>query len=178
MSPIPPTSAPAVSTSVSPPWSQFCCGDQQAGSSAPALLNTQQLTARKPDSLTPRHLWVGVFRWSTEGRELILYTKTSNRLPGVGVAVLGQGSEQPQGRQAFGQDRKLNVGRSMGLWSMIFPPSRPNCAVLSRLVVSDSATPWIVACQAPLSTGFPRQEYWSGSISFSRGPFEPRSPAL
>ena len=24
------------------------------------------------------------------------------------------------------------------------------------------ATPWTVACQAPLSTGFPRQEYWSG----------------
>ena len=22
---------------------------------------------------------------------------------------------------------------------------------------------WMVACQAPLSTGFPRQEYWSGS---------------
>ena len=24
------------------------------------------------------------------------------------------------------------------------------------------ATPWIVACQAPLSMEFPRQEYWSG----------------
>ena len=24
------------------------------------------------------------------------------------------------------------------------------------------ATPWIVTCQAPLSMGFPRQEYWSG----------------
>ena len=24
------------------------------------------------------------------------------------------------------------------------------------------ATPWIVAHQAPLSMGFPRQEYWSG----------------
>ena len=29
--------------------------------------------------------------------------------------------------------------------------------------MSDSFTnPWIVACQAPLSMGFPRQEYWSG----------------
>ena len=30
-------------------------------------------------------------------------------------------------------------------------------------------TPWTVACQAPLSIGFPRQEYWSGwvTISFS-----------
>ena len=30
------------------------------------------------------------------------------------------------------------------------------------LVVSDSATPWTVAHQAPLSMGFPRQESWSG----------------
>ena len=29
------------------------------------------------------------------------------------------------------------------------------------LVVSDSATPWTVALQAPLSMGFSRQEYWS-----------------
>ena len=29
-------------------------------------------------------------------------------------------------------------------------------------VVSDSAAPWTVALQAPLSIGFPRQEYWSG----------------
>ena len=28
--------------------------------------------------------------------------------------------------------------------------------------MSDSATSWTVACQAPLSIGFPRQEYWSG----------------
>ena len=36
------------------------------------------------------------------------------------------------------------------------------CAVLSRSVMSYSATPWTVAHQAPLSVGFPRQEYWSG----------------
>ena len=30
-------------------------------------------------------------------------------------------------------------------------------------VCADSiVTPWIVACQAPLSMGFSRQEYWSG----------------
>ena len=27
-------------------------------------------------------------------------------------------------------------------------------------------TPWTIACQAPLSMGFPEQEYWSG-LSFS-----------
>ena len=34
------------------------------------------------------------------------------------------------------------------------------CSVAS--VVSDSATPWTVARQAPLSMGLSRQEYWSG----------------
>ena len=33
---------------------------------------------------------------------------------------------------------------------------------VSHSVVSDSATPWTVACQAPLSVGFSRQEHWSG----------------
>ena len=29
--------------------------------------------------------------------------------------------------------------------------------------MSDSfVTPWTVACQSPLSMGFPKQEYWSG----------------
>ena len=28
--------------------------------------------------------------------------------------------------------------------------------------MSNSATPWTVACQAPPSMGFSRQEYWSG----------------
>ena len=32
----------------------------------------------------------------------------------------------------------------------------------SRSVVSDSATPWTVAHQAPLPMGFSRQEYWNG----------------
>ena len=37
-----------------------------------------------------------------------------------------------------------------------------HCALLSRSVVSDSATPWTVARQAPPSMGFSRQDYWSG----------------
>ena len=37
-------------------------------------------------------------------------------------------------------------------------------AVLSHPVVSDCVTPWTVACQAPLSMGFSRQEYWSGLL--------------
>ena len=38
--------------------------------------------------------------------------------------------------------------------------------MFSCSVTSDSfVTPWPVACQAPLSMGFPRQESWSG-LSF------------
>ena len=59
----------------------------------------------------------------------------------------------------------------------------PQCAVLSRSVMSDSVIPWTVARQAPLSMGFSRQEYWSGLPCPPPGDFpnpgvEPRSPAL
>ena len=45
------------------------------------------------------------------------------------------------------------------------------------------ATPWTIACQASLSMGFSRQEYWSGLPFPSRGDLsdpgiKPRSPAL
>ena len=55
---------------------------------------------------------------------------------------------------------------------------------LSR--VQDFATPWLVACHSPLSTGFSRQEYWSG-LPFPSPedlpnpgiePVSPSSPAL
>ena len=44
-------------------------------------------------------------------------------------------------------------------------------------------TPWTIACQAPLSMGFSRQEYWSGLPFPSPGDLsnpgiEPASPAL
>ena len=44
-------------------------------------------------------------------------------------------------------------------------------------------TPWTVAHQAPLSMGFPRQEYWSVLLFPSPGDFpnpgiKPTSPAL
>ena len=45
------------------------------------------------------------------------------------------------------------------------------------------ATPWTVACQAPLCMGFPRQEYWSGLPLPSPGDrldpeIKPASPVL
>ena len=54
---------------------------------------------------------------------------------------------------------------------------------VSCSVMSDSATPWTVACQAPLSMKFSRQEYWSGLPFSSPGDLsdpgiKPRSLAL
>ena len=54
---------------------------------------------------------------------------------------------------------------------------------VSHSVVSDSAILWTVACQAPLSMGFSKQEYWSGLAFSSPGDLpdsgiESRSPAL
>ena len=50
-------------------------------------------------------------------------------------------------------------------------------------VMSNSATPWTVAHQAPLFTGFSGQEYWSGMLFLSPGDLsnpgiEPESPTL
>ena len=49
------------------------------------------------------------------------------------------------------------------------------------IVMSNSATPWTVACQAPLSMEFSRQEYWSSLPYPPPGDLpdpgiEPRSP--
>ena len=54
------------------------------------------------------------------------------------------------------------------------------------LVVSDSETPWTVACQAPWSMGFLSKEYWSGLLFPPTGdlpdpgiePASPGAPAL
>ena len=57
------------------------------------------------------------------------------------------------------------------------------CAVLSHSVMSNSATPWVVACQAPLSMGILQERILECvAVSSSRGFSQPRnqtrSPAL
>ena len=50
---------------------------------------------------------------------------------------------------------------------------------VSGSAVRDSATPWTVACQAPLSIDFPRQEYWrSGCHFLLQGTFPTRGSNL
>ena len=54
--------------------------------------------------------------------------------------------------------------------------------MLNCSVMSNSATPWTIACQASLSMGFSRPEHWSRLTFSSPGDFpdpriEPASPA-
>ena len=77
----------------------------------------------------------------------------------------------------------------MSLVSVLVISSAPSTVrmlvqLLSRVRLF--ATPWTVACQAPLSIELPRQEYWSG-LPFpsledlphpGTGPISPASPAL
>ena len=66
----------------------------------------------------------------------------------------------------------------------VSPPTSPlhqRMEVLLAQSCRDSATPWMVASQAPLSMGFSRQEYWSGLPCPPPGDLpnpgiEPRSP--
>ena len=56
------------------------------------------------------------------------------------------------------------------------------CGLVAKLCPT-LATPWTVACQAHLSMGFSRQEYWSGlpfpsPWDLPNPGIEPRSPAL
>ena len=56
-----------------------------------------------------------------------------------------------------------------------------SCVLVSHVLLF--VTPWITACQAPLSMGFSRQGYWSGLPFPSPGDFpdpgtEPGSPVL
>ena len=62
-------------------------------------------------------------------------------------------------------------------------PERAQVKVKSLSCVRLFATPWTVACQAPLSMGFSRQGYWSGLLFPSPGDLPNpgiviRSPAL
>ena len=57
------------------------------------------------------------------------------------------------------------------------------CKCVGHSVMPDSATPWTVACQAPLFMEFSRQDYWSGLPFPSPGDLpnpaiKHRSPAL
>ena len=88
----------------------------------------------------------------------------------VSVCVVGRGLHAETAQSSLTVIFKLVLS---GLTSIILVVLHVS---LVTLVMSDSVTPWLVTCQAPLSMGFSRQEYWSGfPISFSRGSSQPRN---
>ena len=46
--------------------------------------------------------------------------------------------------------------------TFLISPSGFQCQSVSHSVMSNSVTPWTVACKDPLSMRFAKQEYWSG----------------
>ena len=63
-----------------------------------------------------------------------------------------------------GVQPSLQAARSQDLSKLprLSPPLLPtDISGLYPSAMSNSATPWTAACQAPLSMGFPRHEYWS-----------------
>ena len=58
------------------------------------------------------------------------------------------------------REKHISKFDSIKTYVCLYFPSLCVCA--SRSVVSDSATPWTIDYQAPLSMEFSRQEYWSG----------------
>ena len=62
-----------------------------------------------------------------------------------------------------------NKMKAMGLY-----PDKGACILSHFNRVQLFATLWTVACQAPLSMGFSRQEYWSGLHALLQGIFPPQ----
>ena len=89
-------------------------------------------------------------------------------------------------RRAHSLTKLTLTEHMLGLPALLQTGDREMLFVLSHSVVSDSGTPWLAARQAPLSVGFPRQEYQSGLPFPPSGdlpdpgiePTSPESPAL
>ena len=85
-------------------------------------------------------------------------------LPGVfllSICQSGTAAETPTEKECLVLPCRRTV---IPVWH---PPQQPGLSVPSDMcsgtsVVSDSVTPWTGTCQAPLSMGFSRQEYWIG----------------
>ena len=70
-----------------------------------------------------------------------------------------------------GRSTLISQGKSTEIWCSFPPRTQTVCPSFDWSCVCDLSrfsciwffvTPWTVALQAPLSMGFPRQEYWSG----------------
>ena len=107
-----------------------------------------------PTSCTP----VGPFFWThlaPEGVEIQLQPQRSFRVSKLHVCIMQTERRERRKETAQKSMRQTQHHESATLRVCVYA-----CWVSS--VVFDSATPWTVAHQAPLSMGFSRQEYWSG----------------
>ena len=93
-----------------------------------------------------------------------------------------------RGKYTIPHPRTLNYLPSQwpsvnSLYTLKLNPVTDAWFLVSWSVMSDSATPWTVACQAPLSMEFSREEYWSRLSFLSPGDLpdpgiEPGPPVL
>ena len=110
--------------------------------------------------------------------------------PECGLICFGTWAHLPQGMYDLpGPGIELLSLALQGRFLTTGPPGKPiielfkNSGDLAAKVCPTLATPWTVACQTPLSMGFPRQAYWSGLPFPSSGDLpdpgiKPVSPAL
>ena len=92
---------------------------------------------------------------------------------------ISKGGELPPGGQL---GKSLEHYSQKCSWTHDFPQGNGGGGLVIKSCPA-LETPWTVACQAPLSVGFSRQEYWRGLPFPSPGDLsdpgiEPRSPAL
>ena len=86
-------------------------------------------------------------------------------------ALCSQEKVQRKVEMRYSQTCKLILGMMMFSRDL----SERYCCLVSKSCLT-LATSWTVALQAPLSMGFPRQEYWSGLPSPSPG--DPPDPGI
>ena len=115
------------------------------------------------------HFWGALFLicvnqpWTKcNQRSLTCLRFYSFMMPGVGR---GGGKQWPN---------ILLLSACLFIFSCIFSEFRLEsycCCSIAKVVSSSFVTPWTVVHQAPLSKGFPRQEYWSGYYFLLQGIF-------
>ena len=110
--------------------------------------------------------------------------------PECGLISFGTWAHLPQGMYDLpGPGIELLSPALQGRFLTTGPPGKPimelfkNGGDLVAKVCPTLATPWSVACQAPLSMRFPREGYWGGLPCPPPGDLpnpgiDPRSPAL
>ena len=98
-------------------------------------------------------------------------------IPGLG-RVPGEGNSYPL--QYSGLENSMDRG---AWWATVHGATESNTTEWLSLSFTSAHSTSTVDCQAPLSMGFPRQEYWTGLPFLSPGDLpnpgiEPSSPAL